>query len=168
MREPSHLKDLAGGFVLLAIAAAYWWAIGDIADSTLADEVGAAGLPRILAVLLAGFGLVLVARAMLAGALNFGRAPRPVPAAAASSDDREPMAELPRALAFLAFGAAYIAVLPVIGYLPAVALLIAAVAVFEGARPSWRTGLVALGGAVLYWAVFVRLLGVRQPPGWFF
>ncbi len=168
MREPSHLKDLAGGLVLLAIAAAYWWAIGNIADSSLADEVGAAGLPRILAVLLAGFGLILVARAVLAGALNFGRVPRPAPVAAAPREGDEPMAGLPRALAFLAFGAAYVAVLPVLGYLAAIALLIAAVAVFEGARPNWRTGLVALGGALLYWAVFVRLLGVRQPPGWFF
>lgn len=164
MREQSALRDLAGGIAVLAIAGAYYWAIGGIAESTLSDEVGASGLPRILAVVLAGLGLVLTARALIAARL----APAPSPAAETPAEDGEATAPLPRALGFLAFGAAYVGLAPVIGYLPAVALLIAGVALYEGAPRNWRTLAIAVGGALLYWAIFVRLLGVRQPSGWFF
>ncbi|HEV7260201.1 MAG TPA: tripartite tricarboxylate transporter TctB family protein [Bosea sp. (in: a-proteobacteria)] len=163
MRDQSAPKDLAGGITVLAIAALYYWATAGIAESTLSDEVGAGGLPRILAITLAGLGLVLTLRAIRAGALVPAGKPEAEP-----TDDDEPRATLPRALGFLAFGAAYVALVPVIGYLPGVALLIGAVALYEGAPPNWRTVAIAIGGAVLYWAIFVRLLGVRQPTGWFF
>ena len=165
MSERTAPKDLAGGLVVLAIAILYYLGIGDIAESSLADDVGAGGLPRILAFVLAGFGVVLVARAIIEGAL--ARAPRPVVATAPLGDD-DPIAPLPRALGFLGFGAAYVVLVPIIGYLPAIALLIGAIALFEGAAANWKTALIAVGGAVGYWAIFVKLLGVHQPSGWFF
>ncbi len=164
MREQSALKDLAGGIAVLAIAGIYYWAIGDIAESTLSDDVGAGGLPRILAIVLAGLGVVLSLRAIHAGALMPAGKPVVVPATA----DDEPLARLPRALGLLGFGAAYVVLAPLIGYLLAVTLLIGAVALYEGAPRNWRTVAIALCGAVFYWAVFVKLLGVRQPSGWFF
>lgn len=163
MREQSALKDLAGGIAVLAIAVLYYWATAGIAESTLSDEVGASGLPRILAITLTGLGLILTLRAIRAGALIPAGKPEMGPA-----DDDEPRSTLPRALGLLAFGAAYVVLVPVIGYLPAVALLIASVALYEGAPRNWRTVAIALCGALLYWAIFVRLLGVRQPTGWFF
>ncbi len=165
MTERTAAKDLAGGLVVLAIAILYYLGIGDIAESSLADDVGAGGLPRILAFVLAGFGVVLVARAIIEGALT--RVPKQA-VTVAQSGDNDPIAPLPRALGFLGFGAAYVVLVPIIGYLPAIALLIGAVALFEGAATNWKTSLIAVGGAVGYWAIFVRLLGVRQPPGWFF
>jgi putative tricarboxylic transport membrane protein len=163
MRDQSALKDLAGGIAVLAIAVLYYWATASIAESTLSDEVGASGLPRILAIVLTGLGLVLTLRAIRAGALIPAGKPASRPA-----DDDEPLSPLLRALGFLAFGAAYVLLVPVIGYLPAIALLIGSVALYEGAPRNWRTVAIALGGALLYWAIFVRLLGVRQPSGWFF
>lgn len=158
-------KDLAGGLIVLAIAILYYLGIGDIAESSLADDVGAGGLPRILAFALAGFGAVLVARAIIEGAL--ARTPKPAAIVTQPGDD-DPIAPLPRALGFLGFGAAYVVLVPIIGYLPAMALLIGAIALFEGAAANWKTALIAMGGAVGYWAIFVKLLGVHQPSGWFF
>ena len=146
-------RDLASGILLLVVAVAYYAVTVRIPISTLSDEVGPQGLPTILAVLLAVLGAALALR----GA--FKR--RAVQTGTGSSDDEE--GTLPRALGFLGIGAGYILIAPVLGYVPAVALLIAAIAVYEGVRPSWRVGAVALAGAVGFWLTFVKLLGVVQP-----
>jgi hypothetical protein len=44
--------------------------------------------------------------------------------------------------------------------------LIAAVAVYEGVALSWRVAAVAAGGAIVFWVLFVQLLGVEQPQSW--
>ena len=154
-------KDIVSGLVLLVIAGLYHRASGAIADSTLADEVGAAGLPRLLTIALVMLAGILIVRAMFA--------PKPVAIAVrtkeASDDEVEDDARMPRALGFLLFGAAYIALLPLIGYIAGVALLIGAVALYEGAPRRWTVPIAAIGGAVLYWAIFVKLLGVNQPVG---
>ena len=124
-------KDLIGSIALLGIAAAYYAASTTIFSSTLADEVGADGIPVLLAALLAE-----------APAL--------------------------RALGLLGIGALYILVVQILGYFPTIALLIGAVALYEGMRPSWRLVAVALGGAVFFWLLFVMVLGIRQPTGLFF
>ncbi len=165
MREQAALKDLAGGVAVLAIAGLYYWATGDIAESTLSDEVGASGLPRILAFALAGLGLILTARAVMAGALSPAHEPAAKSPAPETDDETS---TLPRALGFLAFGVAYVCLVSFIGYLPAIALLIGAVALYEGAPRNWKTLVIAAGGALLYWGIFVKILGVHQPSGLFF
>jgi hypothetical protein len=160
-------KDLLGGFGLLVVAGAYYLGIGSIADSTLSDEVGAAGLPRMLALFLAVIAVAIMARAVLAG--RAVAAANSVPTADADEeDDDEASATLPRAIGLLLFGAAYVAILPFAGYLLSITLLIAGIALYEGAARSWKMPVIALGGAVFYWAVFVKLLGVHQPAGLFF
>jgi hypothetical protein len=152
-------RDFLSGGVLIALAAAYYIATGTIAESTLSDEIGATGLPRLLAMLLAFIGLALIARTAFV-ALAARRAN--VPQAAA---DEEEGAPLPRAVGLLLIGGAYVVLLPFIGYFLSVALLIGAVAFYEGAARSWVLPTAALGGATLYWAIFVKLLGVHQPAG---
>jgi ABC-type cobalamin transport system permease subunit len=49
------------------------------------------------------------------------------------------------------------------GFGPARALLIAAIATYEGMKPSWRMAAVAVSGALVFWLLFVQLLGVEQP-----
>ncbi|MCB4770131.1 tripartite tricarboxylate transporter TctB family protein [Ancylobacter sp. Lp-2] len=151
-------KDTWSGVVLLAVAGAYYWATGAIPDSTLEDEVGAVGLPHVLAAALAVLGLVLLVRGALAARTE----------AAGGPEDEERDARLPRALGFLALGAAYVLLLPYVGYFIAVALLIGSVTLYEGAPRRWTVPVAALGGAALYWAVFVKLLGVSQPVGTLF
>ncbi|WGD30585.1 tripartite tricarboxylate transporter TctB family protein [Ancylobacter sp. WKF20] len=150
-------KDGWSGLVLLALAGAYYVATGSIANSTLEDEVGAIGLPHALAVVLALIGIAIFLRGLRAG-----RAP------ADPHDEEDADVRLPRALGFLAFGAVYVLILPFAGYLVSVALLIGAVALYEGAPRRWTVPAAAIGGAILYWAVFVKLLGVNQPAGTLF
>ena len=145
--------SLTSGVLLLVVAAVYYAATLEIPISTLSDEVGPQGLPTILAGLLAVLGVALAARAVLQR--------RADQAVARSTEDEQ--GSLPRALGFLGIGVGYIVVAPVLGYVPAVALLIAAVALYEGVRPSWRVGAIALAGAVGFWLTFVKLLGVAQP-----
>ncbi|UVC08634.1 tripartite tricarboxylate transporter TctB family protein [Rhizobium sp. TH2] len=151
-------KDLLSGVALLGISGTYYAWSTYIADSTLSDEVGAGGLPRALAVVLAILGVILIARTLL-----IARAA--APANAAASDDDEEQASLPRGIGFLLIGAAYIFLLPFVGYILATALMIAAVALYEGAARTWAIPAAALGGGVFYWAIFVKLLGVHQPMG---
>ena len=65
----------------------------------------------------------------------------------------------------LLIGIGYLAVVDTIGYVPAVALLVVAAALYLGQGPSARLVLVAVGLAVLYYLIFVRLLGIPLPPG---
>lgn len=155
-------QDYLSGGVLLALAAAYYVATGNIAESTLSDEIGATGLPRLLAMLLALIGLALLVRTALAD-----RAARRARVTAAPAEEEEG-ASLPRAVGLLLIGGAYVVLLPFIGYFLSVALLIGAVAFYEGAARSWVLPAAALGGATLYWAIFVKLLGVHQPAGTLF
>ncbi|CAN7631614.1 tripartite tricarboxylate transporter TctB family protein [Phyllobacterium sp. LjRoot231] len=149
-------KDLISGVVLLAVSGTYYAWSGEIADSTLSDEVGATGLPHVLSVILAILAVLLIVRAVL---LSRART-----VAAAGTDD-ESDAHFPRAVGFLLLGAAYVFLLPFVGYIAGTALLIGAVALYEGAPRNWVALAAAVGGAVFYWAVFVKLLGVHQPVG---
>ena len=166
MTRAEAQRDIAGGFVLLAIAGLYHAGIGQIAESSLSDEVGASGLPRILAALLLLFGLILVGRALISTWRLKDR--QPALPASAPTPDSDPVATMARAAGFLAFGAAYVVVLPILGYVPSIALLIGAIALFEGAMPGWKVPVTAIAGAIGYWLIFVRMLGVKQPAGWFF
>jgi len=152
-------KDLLSGVALLGISGSYYTWSTYIADSTLADEVGAGGLPRALAIMLAILGVILIARTLLVA-----RTATSV-AAPVKSDDEEEQASLPRGIGFLLIGAAYVFLLPFIGYILATAMMIAAVAVYEGAARTWVIPAAALGGGIFYWAIFVKLLGVHQPMG---
>lgn len=153
-------KDLLSGAALLAVAGIYYTWSTYIADSTLSDEVGASGLPRALAVILAVLGVILIARTLLVA--------RAVAATATAADDEEEQASLPRGIGLLLIGAAYVFLLPFVGYIIATALMIAAVALYEGAPKSWVIPAAAIAGGVLYWAIFVKLLGVHQPTGLIF
>jgi hypothetical protein len=153
-------KDVLSGIILLGVAALYYAATLQIPESSLSDEVGARGMPGILGALLAGLGLLIAARGVIMGR-------KPVPVTEVRADD-ESEAPPRRALGFLAIAAGYVIVAPLVGFGPALALLIAAIALYEGAVPSWRMALVAVAGALAFWLLFVQLLGVEQPRSLFF
>ena len=99
------MKDLAGALLLLLVAAGYYGLAGDINPSALDDAVGAAGIPRIYAVLGAATGLAMAVKS--AAAWSLGRAaPR-----LADLEGRR----LLKAVAMLGIGAAYLAAVTVLG-----------------------------------------------------
>jgi hypothetical protein len=156
-------RDAVAGLGLLFLAGAYGWAAAQVQDSSLSDEVGATGLPFVLAILLAGLAVLLIARSFLVGKAAPGRAAPALP-----DGDEEPAAPPRRVLGLIGLAALYALLAPVLGYVVALALTLAGVAAYEGARLSWRLGAVALGGSALFWLLFVRLLGVEQPRGLLF
>ena len=149
-------KDLVGSAALLCVAAGYYGASRQIPISSLADNVGPRGIPQVLAVALGVLALVIGARALLS---------TPVPD---TTKTQEPEASLPRALGLLAAGALYVLLAESLGYASAVFLLIAGVALYEGAKFSLRLFAIAAGGALFFWLLFVALLGVPQPEGLLF
>jgi putative tricarboxylic transport membrane protein len=148
-------KDLAAGLGLFAIAAGYYWAATDIPVSTLEDEFGPRGLPTVLAGVLAVLSVALMARSLLT-APNVKKP---------KDDDDEAEAPWPRAMGMLALGALYIPLASTIGYPLALFMLLAAVMLYEGMKPSPAMLAVAVGGAAFFWFLFAYVLGVRQPEG---
>jgi cell division protein FtsW (lipid II flippase) len=129
--------------------------LGTGADGHVHGHVGGRDEGHICAF---GVGALLVIRGGVAMLRSVSGAP---------ADEGERTAPPLRAIGFLLFGAAYILLLPYVGYLAAIALLLAGIAIYEGAARDWKVPAVALGGALFFWAVFVKLLGVQQPPGVF-
>jgi len=153
-------KDLTSGIILCCVALAYYAASRTIAVSSLEDEFGPHGLPNILAIALGLTGALLAARGFFSM-----RAARPAVAAAEEpSAHGKPL----RALGLLAIGFAYVLLVDKLGYAVSIALLIAAVAWYEGLRPGWRLAAISMAGAALFWLIFVRLLDVPQPAGLLF
>lgn len=148
-------KDLAGSAILLIIAGLYYAASTKIQVSTLEDQVGPRALPAAIALLMILVAAVIGIRAILA-------------APAAVSGEKEAEAPWPRALGMLMIGAMYIPAAAVLGYWPALVLLLAVVPLYEGMKFSWRVAAVALGGATFFWVLFGYVLGVQQPQGMLF
>lgn len=138
-------RELACAALGVALAAAYWAAADALPASFLSDEVGADGVPKALAVLLAALSLLIGVRALQ----RPGEAP--------------PRRNHLRALGIAAIGFAYVAIVPYAGYLVSVALLAAAAALQYGAPRRADVAVFALGTAALLWAVFRVILAIRLP-----
>ena len=151
-------RDVIAGLGLLGFAGLYFAATLRIQDSSLSDEVGARGMPLLLVGTLAVLAALLAVRGWFAG-----RAAR----VARKPEASEGGASFGRVLGFLGVAALYGPVAYLLGYMAGLAFLIMAVAIYEGARSSWRLAAVAFGGAAFFYLVFVKLLGVLQPPGLF-
>lgn len=145
-------KDLAGSAILLIVAALYYAASTQIQSSTLEDQVGPRALPSVIALLLVMIALIIGVRTILA-------------APVVVSGEKDAEAPWPRSLGMLMIGALYIPAAGVLGYWPALLLLLIAVPLYEGMKPSWRVAAVALGGATFFWLLFNYVLGVQQPEG---
>ena len=147
-------RDFICGLVMLALAGAYYALAIDIPVSQLADDVGADGLPRVYAWALGLLGL----------ALALTNLPRPATIAGASTAAQD-LFQLRRALGVLVIGVGYVLIAPYAGYVPSIAAVIIALAVYQGAKLDWRLAVTAVAGAVFLWLVFVALLHIRQPSG---
>ena len=88
----------------------------------------------------------------------------------AQSSERSPFPLPPspdvlRAAGMLVIGVIYLAVVPWLGYVVALAGLIAATTYYQGGGLNGRVALVALSGALFFWVLFVAVLGIPHPPG---
>ena len=149
-------RDTAVGFGLLALAGLYWLGADQIRVSRLEGAVGAQAVPKGLAISLAVLSVLLMAQGLLRT--------RRVAGGTGEAEIGQGHANR-RAAGMLLIGMGYLAVVGTVGYVPAVVVLVVATALYLGQSPSARLVLLAVGLAVLYYLIFVRLLGIPQPPG---
>lgn len=150
--------------VLFVAGIAFWFAANALPRSPLAGQVGSDGLPKLLGITLAvlAAGLALQTYIELRKQRRSGAAAE---TAATGEEDEKDWSGHLRAFGLLAIGAAYILVLPFLGYAVSAALVFAAVATYTGLKPSFKTVVFALGGAVVYYIIFVRILQIPLPAG---
>jgi hypothetical protein len=158
-------KDLAFGSATLAISAGYYWMASTIPESQLADAIGPQGLPKSYAMLLAVLSLVLIVRS-----LARGRGEVRLTASAEATAVKKPDATVSRRVLWrvtgmLAIGVGYILLVPWLGYIPSLAGLIFATTYYQGGSVNRQVAVVALSGALFFWLLFVLLMGIPQPPG---
>jgi len=151
-------RDLLFGIATLVVAVVYYGLAAGIPPSDLADPVGPQGLPKVYALLLAAFSLILIGRSL-------GRSASTPGSSNPESRIPNPGSGLPRIIGMLLIGVAYIIVLPWLGYLLSVAALITATIYFQGGVINKRSILVALSGAVCLWLLFIWLLRIQYPAG---
>ena len=72
---------------------------------------------------------------------------------------------LGRVAGLLAIGVAYVVVVPWLGYMLSLAALIMATTYYQGGALDRRVIVVAMSGAIVFWLLFVKLLGIPQPAG---
>jgi hypothetical protein len=149
-------RDAIVGLGLIVVAGLYWLGADQIRVSKLEGIVGAQAVPKGLAVSLAVLSVLLIAQTLV-----WRRR------AAGSLEEAEIVGSRAhlRAAGMLLIGIGYLAVVATIGYMPALVLLVIATALYLGQGLSARLVLVAVGLAVLYYLIFVRLLGIPLPPG---
>ena len=70
-----------------------------------------------------------------------------------------------RVVGMLGIGVGYIVVVPWLGYVPSLAGLIVATTYCQGGAANRRGAVVAVSGAVFFWLLFVVLLRIPQPQG---
>lgn len=154
-------RDFVAGCGLLVFSVIYYLAAAAIPESRLSDSVGPGGMPKAYGIGLGILSVLLIVQALYAR--------RQAVASAPDSRAREAArAELNAALrgaGMLAIGIAYLILLPLVGYILSLALLIGATAWYqERARPRWLVPTSIIGAGV-FWLIFVELLQIAQPAG---
>lgn len=147
----SRAKDVGFGLAATALGLAWYVQAAGIEDSLLSDAVGAGGVPKVIALVMAGAGALLVLRALLS---------RP----AAEEEDRS-LGQHAKAAGLLAMTIAYVVAAPVLGFPIAIGLFAAVVAVYAGARMGATPLAFGAGVAAVFWVSFVKALGIAFPVG---
>ena len=156
---------LVVALMLFVLAVAYWLQADRIPVSRLAGGVGADGLPKLLAIALGVLSLALAAQSLFEmRARKREGAAQAAPSQDESGEEMGARQHL-RALGLIGIGMIYLFVLPVLGYAVSAMLLLAGVATYAGLRPSLATVAFGVGGGIVFYIIFVMVLGIRLPSG---
>jgi putative tricarboxylic transport membrane protein len=150
-------RDLTFGLAALVFAGAYYSFATAIPESALADAVGPQGLPKTYALLLAALAVVLIVSSRLGRRASVDGKRMP------ATDPHTPTPW--RMAGMLGIGVIYLSVVPWLGYIPTLAGLILASALYQGRALTARLAFISGAGAVVLWALFVVLLRIPQPAG---
>jgi putative tricarboxylic transport membrane protein len=147
--------DRITGALGILVSASYVAYARQIEDGLLADEVGAAGVPSAVGLLMMLASVALLLKASRRNTVQVSEV---------AQEDTSWSAHW-LALYLLGVLAAYVLVLPVAGYWVSVALLIGAVSALVGARDVKVILACSVLGASGLYALFSLLLNIRMPAG---
>lgn len=156
-------RDFWIGLVVLAGAVLYWLGAEDIPISPLDGAVNASAMPKMLAMVLGLLAVLLMTQSML----KRHRTTKQTSSGDQAEDKaaRTNWSQHGRALGLVGIGAAYLVVLPVLGYWIGVALLLGATALYMGATFGLRLMAMCLALATCFYLLFVKLLHIQLPVG---
>ena len=140
-------RDLICSVVMLVIAAGYYFFTSSIGTSALSDEVGAAGLPTVYSIGLAGVALVLGLQAILRWLIIGSKVEK-------STDSPDFLRMFLRAGGVLAIGIVYLLIVNIVGYVIALLLVLMAMLFYMGETVGRQAILAAFIGAGFF-LVFV-------------
>lgn len=154
-------RDLIGGLAAAIFGSVYLYYAAQIRVSSLADSFGPQGMPLVYGWLMVSLGLVLVGQTLVVYLKTSAEQRKLVDPIEWAGQGKK----LRWAAGLMGCAIAYLALVTTLGYLIAMVLLISGVALFLGARLTWRPALVGFLGAIVMWLIFVKLLGVSMPSG---
>ena len=130
--------------VLLLVAIGLLWGSGRLPDAADPNDVGAAGFPQLVAVVMIVFAALLIVQALKAPEADraVGRTER-------------------RTLFFMLLTLAHVAAIPFVGYYVSVSVWLAATLFLLGSRLGAL--LVPIGFVAFIWLVFARGFGIPLP-----
>jgi len=150
--------DRLTGILGIAVSSMYVYQASLIEDSLLADAVGVAGVPTAI-------GYLMLAASMCLFLKSWWKTKQK---AAVSEEETEPGgSEHPhwKALGLLALLAAFVAIVPVLGFVVSIGLFVAAVAYYAGARDAKTLMWCALLTGPMLWLSFDYALEIHLPTG---
>ena len=153
-------RDFVGGLAAVMIAAIYLVFAYELRTSALDDSVGPGGMPRAYGWMMLVLGLMISAGAILKQMRSGSTLDLKI-------EWKGQGRRILWAAGLLAIGVCYILGVGVLGYPVAIALLLIAVALYQGAKPGLHIAAIGIGGAAFLWAAFVIVLGVSMPKGLF-
>ncbi len=86
-----------------------------------------------------------------------------------AGDGKRPALSKPAVLrmaAIIVIGFAFIWLFSATGYLIATAIAMALLLVVFGTRNAGKVAMLTIGGTAVYYIIFIRLMGIYNPPGW--
>lgn len=143
--------DKIGAALLVALAVGIFAVTADF--PTGPHETGPAYYPRVIAVLIAFFALVLLGRSVYRDGVRAHRIERDVTI---------------RVVATLGLVVAYVLSLPWLGFVPGTIAFLVVAMRYSGVRSSVRIGLAAVGLTLLLYYTFVILLRIPLPRSYLF
>jgi hypothetical protein len=153
-------RNLAGSLLSLLLGGVYLYFAYGIHKSALADTMGAGGVPRVYGWLMVGLSILLICQAVWANLRS--------PATISWREEWQGQGmKTVKAAGLLCFGIVYLLIVDTLGYLLSIALLLFGVALYRGAPFGLRVIVTSIGGAIFIWAIFVLVLGVHMPTGFF-
>jgi putative tricarboxylic transport membrane protein len=150
--------DRLTGILGIAVSSMYVYQASLIEDSLLADAVGVAGVPTAIGYLMLAASMCLFLKSWL----KTKQKPE------VSEEETEPGgSEHPhwKALGLLALLAAFVAIVPVLGFVVSIGLFVAAVAYYAGARDAKTLMWCALLTGPMLWLSFDYALEIHLPTG---